>query len=83
MYGVWNAMEDLVKNEEEAQWALERMEKGHPTESHHQMARVAHFKELEKKFVPDAADRYRASDGFGEEWRLKASSSASSRSPEP
>ncbi len=67
MYGVWNAMEDLVKNEEEAQWALERMKKGHPTESNHEMARVPYFKELEQRFIPDAADRYRASDGFGEE----------------
>jgi len=30
MYGVWNAMEDLVTIEEEAQWALERMKKGPP-----------------------------------------------------
>jgi len=69
MHGVWNAMEDLVKNEEEAQWSLERLKKGHPTESHHEMARVSYFKELEQRFVPDATDRYRASDGFGEEKR--------------
>jgi hypothetical protein len=31
------------------------------------MARVDHFKELEKRFIPGAEDRYRASDGFGEE----------------
>ena len=67
MYGVWNAMDDLVKNEEEAQWALERMKKGHPTESHHEMARVPYFKELERRFIPGTADRYRTSDGFGEE----------------
>jgi isocitrate lyase len=67
MYGVWNAMEDLVRNEEEAQWALEVMKKGHPTESHHEMARVPHFKRLEQRFIPDAAARYRASDGFGQE----------------
>jgi hypothetical protein len=29
--------------EEQAQWALERTKAGHPTESHHVMARVAHF----------------------------------------
>jgi isocitrate lyase len=68
-YGVWNAMEDLVRNEEEAQWALERMKKGHPTESHHEMARVPYFKELEKQYIPDTEARYRASDGFGEEKR--------------
>ncbi len=69
MYGVWNSMKDLVKSEEEAQWALERIKKGHPTESHHEMARVPSFKELEQRFIPDAADRYRASDGFGQEKR--------------
>ena len=39
-------VEDLVKNEEHAQWELERLKAGHPTESHHVMARVAHFQEL-------------------------------------
>jgi isocitrate lyase len=67
MHGVWNALEGLVKSEEEAQWALERLTKGHPTESHHEMARVPHFKELEQRFIPDAVERYRASDGFGAE----------------
>jgi isocitrate lyase len=67
MFATWNALEDLVKNEEQAQWSLERMKAGHPTESHHVMARVEHFKELEKRFIPGAAERYRASDGFGEE----------------
>jgi len=67
MYAVWNAMEDLVKNHEQAQWTLERMKAGHPTESHHVMARVERFKELEKRYIPDAGERYRASNGFGEE----------------
>ena len=30
MYATWNAMEDLVKNQEQAQWTLERMKAGHP-----------------------------------------------------
>ncbi|HEV8308257.1 MAG TPA: isocitrate lyase/PEP mutase family protein [Methylomirabilota bacterium] len=66
MYGVWNAMEDLVKNQEAAQWSLEKLKSGHPTESHHVMARVAHFQEIERRFVPGAADRHQASAGFGE-----------------
>jgi isocitrate lyase len=65
-YAVWNAMEDLVKNQESAQWALERVKVGHPTESHHVMARVAHFQELEQRFIPGAAARIEQSDGFGE-----------------
>ncbi|HZS33594.1 MAG TPA: isocitrate lyase/PEP mutase family protein, partial [Methylomirabilota bacterium] len=66
MYAVWNAMEDLVAKEEQAQWALERTKLGHPTESHHVMARVAHFQALEQQFVPGAAARLRGSAGFGE-----------------
>jgi isocitrate lyase len=66
MHAVWNAMHDLVKNEESAQWALERTKAGHPTESHHVMARVARFQELEKLYVPGTAERLARSDGFGE-----------------
>ena len=66
MYSVWNAMHELVKNEEQAQWALERTKVGHPTESHHVMARVAHFQELERRYIPGTDDRLRGSDGFSE-----------------
>ncbi len=66
MFAVWNAMHDLVKNEEQGQWALERTKVGHPTESHHVMARVSHFQELEKKYIPGADERLKGSDGFGE-----------------
>jgi isocitrate lyase len=69
MYAVWNAMENLVKNQEQAQWDIEKLKAGHPTESHHVMARVDHFKELEKRYIPGTEDRYRSSDGFGEERR--------------
>jgi isocitrate lyase len=65
-YAVWNAMEDLVARQEAAQWALERTKLGHPTESHHVMARVEHFQALERRYVPGAAERLGASDGFGE-----------------
>ena len=41
MYAVWNAMEELVKDQEQAQWRLEKTKAGHPTESHHVMARVS------------------------------------------
>jgi isocitrate lyase len=65
-YATWNAMEDLVKNQEQAQWTLERMKAGHPTESHHVMARVSHFQELERRYIPGSEERLRGSDGFGE-----------------
>jgi isocitrate lyase len=66
MYSVWNHMHELVKNEEQAQWNLERLKAGHPTESHHVMARVAHFQELERRYIPGTQERLRGSDGFGE-----------------
>jgi len=54
MYATWNALEELVRDEEQAQWRLEKMKAGHPTESHHVMARVAHFQELERRYIPGA-----------------------------
>ena len=64
MWAVWNAMEDLVKKEEQGQWELERTKLGHPTESHHVMARVAHFQELERRYIPGSEERINASHGF-------------------
>ncbi len=66
MFAVWNALEDLVKNQEQAQWTLEQVKAGHPTESHHVMARVSHFQELERRYIPGAEERIGASAGFGE-----------------
>jgi isocitrate lyase len=66
MYATWNAMEDLVRDEEQAQWRLEKTKAGHPTESHHVMARVAHFQELERRYIPGTDERLQSSDGFGE-----------------
>ena len=62
MYAVWNAMEELVKDQEQAQWRLEKTKVGHPTESHHVMARVS--------AVPGAGEALhpgerRAHQGFG------------------
>jgi hypothetical protein len=64
MYAVWNAMEDLVKSREQAQWTLEKTKAGHPTESHRVMARVSHFQDLEKQFIPGSEDRIKGSHGF-------------------
>jgi isocitrate lyase len=64
MYAAWNALEDLAKNQEQAQWALEKMKVGHPTESHHVMARVSHFQDLEKRYIPGTEDRIKSSAGY-------------------
>src|SRR5437773_10715611 len=63
-YAVWNAMEELVRDEEPAQWRCEKTKVGHPTESHHVMARVAHFQDLEKRYIPGTEERIKASHGF-------------------
>ena len=64
MYSVWNAMRELTRNEGQAQWALERTKAGHPTESHHVMARVAHCQELERRYIPGMDERLKGSEGF-------------------
>jgi isocitrate lyase len=64
MYAVWNAMEELVRDQEQAQWRLEKTKDGHPTESHHVMARVSHFQELEKKYIPGSESRIKSSAGY-------------------
>jgi len=64
MYAVWNAMEELARDQEQAQWRLEKLKTGHPTESHHVMARVAHFQEMEKRYVPGTEERIQSSQGF-------------------
>jgi isocitrate lyase len=67
MYAVWNAMEELVRDQEQAQWRLEKTKDGHPTESHHVMARVSHFQELEKKYVPGSDARIKGSAGYDDQ----------------
>ena len=57
-------MEDLVKNQGSGAVDAREDQGGHPTESHHVMARVAHFQELEKRFIPGSADRIKGSHGF-------------------
>jgi isocitrate lyase len=64
MYATWNAMEELARDQEQAQWRLEKTKAGHPTESHHVMARVSHFQELEKKYIPGTEERIKGSHGF-------------------
>ena len=63
-FATWNAMEELVRDQEQAQWRLEKSKAGHPTESHHVMARVAHFQELERKYIPGTEERIAHSAGF-------------------
>ena len=49
MYGEWNFLQDLAKNQEEAQFRLQSLKNGHPTENHHVMGE----------------ERYSVTEGFG------------------
>jgi hypothetical protein len=52
MYSVWNFLEDLHRNREKAQWRLEELKEGHPTESHHKIGEFDVFKKLEEEYLP-------------------------------
>src|SRR5436309_13439809 len=52
MHAVWHAMEDLVTNQEQAQCTLEKRKAGHPTDSHHVLARVSHFHARVPHYIP-------------------------------
>src|SRR3989442_2348912 len=62
-YAMWNAMEELVRDQEQAQWRLGKTKGGHPTEDHHEMARVALFPELWKGYSPGSAESRKPSHG--------------------
>ena len=59
MYAVYNFLQDLLKNREEAQWRLEELKAGHPTESHHRIGDIEDFKRLEEEFLPPTVNRER------------------------
>ena len=67
MYSEWNFMKDLVENKEQAQFRLQTLKSGHPTENHHVMGQFEHFQELEEKYLPKkmVEERYNTTEGFG------------------
>lgn len=67
MFAEWNFLKDLAENQEQAQFRLQRMKDGHPTENHHKMGRFEYFQQLEEKYLPKAfvEERYSQSRGFG------------------
>lgn len=85
MYQLWEFCQDLAANQEQAQWRLERLTKGHPTESHHLMGDFPKYQQLEAEFLPPAlvAERYRASDGFGRWEGQPATAAPAGAAPAP
>ncbi len=67
MYAEWNFMKDLVENQEQAQFRLQTMKDGHPTENHHVMGQFKFFQEMEEKYLSKkmVEERYSTTKGFG------------------
>ena len=67
MYSEYNFLKDLVENEEGAQFRLQTMKDGHPTENHHVMGRFEDFQKLEQKYLGQdmVKERYSSTKGFG------------------
>ena len=67
MYAEWNFLNDLSENEEGAQFRLQAMKSGHPTENHHVMGQFERFQKIEEKYLPKeiVEERYTTTQGFG------------------
>ena len=66
-HAVYEDMVNVADNAEEAQFDLEDRYLGHETESHHDMAQVDRYQEIEKQFDPAARERMEESEGYSEE----------------
>ncbi|MFB6352845.1 MAG: oxaloacetate decarboxylase, partial [Halobacteriales archaeon] len=75
-HAVYEDFSELASNAEEAQFDLEGRYLGHATESHHELAFVDRFQEIEMEFDPEAKRRIEESAGFkeGEEAPVTTSS---------
>ena len=64
-YAVYEYARDLKNNGAEALLNFQRAKVGHPTESHHKMARVKMWQDLEKEFIPGSEEKQKSGEGFG------------------
>lgn len=65
-YAVSEYMREIKEIGAEALWFWQRrkVHTNHPTRSHHQMARVPMWQQLERKYLPDAERRQQKGEGF-------------------
>ncbi len=61
---VYEYASDFKKWGAAALWRMQEMKRGHPTESHHQMARVPMWQEILRQYSPDEEKREKESEGF-------------------
>ncbi|MFB6094410.1 MAG: oxaloacetate decarboxylase [Halanaeroarchaeum sp.] len=66
-YHVYEDLENLAANDEEAQFDLEGRYLGHPTGSHHELSQVPSYQDIEARFDPAARDRMNDSAGYSED----------------
>jgi isocitrate lyase len=66
-HAVYEDMQNIANNAEEAQFDLEDRYLGHPTESHHELSFVPRFQNIEAQYDPEAKSRQQESAGFSDE----------------
>ncbi|PSP73945.1 isocitrate lyase [Halobacteriales archaeon QS_3_64_16] len=68
-HAVYEDMENIANNGEQAQFDLEDRYIGHPTESHHELSFVDRYQDIEMQYDPEARARIEGSEGFSEDER--------------
>ena len=68
-HAVYEDMENIAENGEQAQFDLEDRYIGHPTESHHELSFVDRYQDIEMQYDPEARARIEGSEGFSEDER--------------
>jgi len=64
-YSVYEYAREIKNNGAQALWDSQKHKVGHPTESHHKMAKVPVWQKLEKEFVPGSGEKQKSGEGFG------------------
>ncbi|WP_284012146.1 isocitrate lyase [Halobaculum litoreum] len=66
-HSVYEDMQNIAENAEQAQFDLEERYIGHETESHHALSFVDRYQDIETRFDPEAEERIEESAGFAED----------------
>jgi len=66
-HAVYEDMENIANNAEQAQFDLEDRYLGHETESHHDLSLVSRYQDIETQFDPEARRRIENSEGYSED----------------
>ena len=66
-HAVYEDLQNIAENDEQAQFDLEDRYIGHETESHHELSFVPRYQDIESQFDPEARARQEESAGFTED----------------